>query len=147
MVENLGRGRAGMPKLLEGGGVVSLGQGWGGERDKRAYETGPGHQSCRWELICHPNNLGEIEVRVELELGRVAKKKKKKGPRPLEQGAEVRVRTGRLLRYLTCHLLGVPTFPGLLSAVGLGLGAAAEKQFLVLVLPTHIPTAPLSVLP
>lgn len=34
MVENLGRGRAGRPKLLEGGEVVSLGQGWG-ERETR----------------------------------------------------------------------------------------------------------------
>lgn len=57
MVENLGRGRAGRPKLLEGGLPV-WDKDWGGGtqrgRDKRAYETGPGHQDCGWELICHP---------------------------------------------------------------------------------------------
>lgn len=42
MVENLGRGRAGRPKLLEGGGVVSLGLGCQRQEGLRGRTRAPG---------------------------------------------------------------------------------------------------------
>lgn len=75
MVENLGRGRAGRPKLLEGG-VVSLGLGW--ERETRGPKRqDQGTRTAGGNRYATRNNLGEIEVEVELELGRVQKKKKR----------------------------------------------------------------------
>lgn len=43
MVENLGRGRAGRPKLLDGGGgVVSPGLGWERQEGLRGRTRAPG---------------------------------------------------------------------------------------------------------
>lgn len=125
-------GRAG-PSFWRGG-VVSLGLGW--ERETRGPKRqDQGTRTAGGNRYATRNNLGEIEVEVELELGRV-QKKKKKGPRPLEQGADVRVRTGRLLRYLACLPIFSTYNYRAVEYGGVGLGAAAEKQFLVL-LPTH----------
>lgn len=80
LVETFRRGRAGRPKLLEGEGMVSLGLGWEKQEGLRGRIRAP---DCRWELICHRNNLGEIEMEVELEL-ELGRGTKKKGPRPLQ---------------------------------------------------------------
>jgi hypothetical protein len=76
----------GQAQAFGGGPVCQSGTGMGETRGPKRQDQGTRTAGGNW--ICHRNNLGEIGSGSGIGIWKGGEKK---GPRPLEQGAEVRV--------------------------------------------------------